>query len=207
MNRVGSTVRVEGCDARRVGKSIAESLLIMFLLCAVAIPARAQTGPVWITNQGGYTGDCYTTAGNYQGPGMGPHNLMESDLGPNYQLPPGPTVVAFDNAYYDNGGAPAQEYTDPWNYTVTGDLVLENLTNYTIYVDLDLWMQQGYHTTIELMVPNGGWFSFPFNGITALLPTAAEGYFYLIVTPVTPAWASGSVLACTRVTFTSTEHN
>jgi len=209
MKRVGSTVRVESCYARQIGKSIVKILLTMLLLCAVVGPARAQTGPLWITNQGGYSGDCYGASGNgnFLGPNVEPNDLVPNDLGQNYQLPTGPTVVAWDNAYYDNGGPAITEYTDPWNYTVTGNLVLENLTDYTIYVDLDLWMQQGYHTSIELMVPNGGWFSFPFNGITALLPTASQGYFYLVATPVTPAWASGSVLACTSVSFVTTEHN
>jgi|GEM_PF-706609 len=211
MNRVRSTVRVEGYCARQVGKSTAKILFALLLLCVVVLPAHAQTGPLWTTNQGGYSGDCYDATGNYLGPTVEPYymdtEMYTNDLGPNYPLPTGQTLVAWDNAYYDNGGPVTLEYTDPWNYSVTGNLVVANLTAYPMYVEMDLWMAQGYHTTTQLLVPNGGSSVFPFNGITVLLPTQTEGYFYLTVTPLLPAWASSPVLACSSVSFVTTEHN
>ncbi|MGD1026328.1 hypothetical protein [Candidatus Binatus soli] len=178
-------------------KLVARFLLALLLVCASFAPVRAQTPPTWITNQGGYSGDCY--------------DADENDLGPNYPLPNNESqVVVWDDAFYDNGvESIIEEYEgDLWNYSVTGDLVIANLTVEPVYLQMDLWMQSDYHTETQwLLVPNGGSSVFPFNGITANLPTALVGYFYLTVTPQTPGWASGPVLACASVSFTTTEHN
>lgn len=159
-------------------------------------PAPSSTvAPPWVTNQGGSTSDCFNSFG--------------TDFGPDFPLPNNQAYeVAWGNSYYDNGTNNIINMwsPDPWNFEVSGYVTLKNLTEAPVTVEVGLQMQQGYFTvTPPLTIPTG-YTEVPFQGINALLPTAAEGFFALMVTAIAPG-VTGPVVACNGVNLITTEHN
>jgi hypothetical protein len=89
---------------------------------------------------------------------------------------------------------------------VSGYLTLENLTTAPVTVQISLQMQQGYFTVTPPLTLQTGYTEVPFQGITALLQTAAEGFFSLMVTSIAPG-VTEPVVACSGVNLITTEHN
>lgn len=163
---------------------------------SAARPAPTPTvPPPWVTNQGGSTSNCFNSFG--------------TDFGPDFPLPNNQAYqVAFGNSFYDNGTNNVINMwsPDPWNFEVSGYLTLENLTTAPVTVQISLQMQQGYFTVTPPLTLQTGYTEVPFQGITALLQTAAEGFFSLMVTSIAPG-VTEPVVACSGVNLITTEHN